>query len=66
VVALGLAVLLFELFSGVAVSQADRANDNANITMSFLVIVFLHSLLRRLGNQFAGEAFLSGVNGGKW
>jgi hypothetical protein len=33
--------------------------------MSFLVIVFLHSLLRRLGNQFAGEAFLSGVNGGK-
>ena len=65
-VALGLAVFVFELFSGVADSHADKANYKANITMSFLVIVFLHSLLRRLGNQFAGEAFLSGVNGGKW
>jgi hypothetical protein len=40
VVALGLAVFAFELFSGVADSHADKANDKANITMSFLVIVF--------------------------
>jgi hypothetical protein len=56
------AAFAFALLSAGSDSQADSAKVKANITISVLVIIILRLKLRRLGNQSAGEAFLSRVN----